>query len=168
MNKQCTKCGIVKDLSEFHRSKKEKDGRVDRCKVCHSEYRKQHHIENKERNSSMRKKWEELNRERMIKYRKGWIKIHPKNATNYWLKNRYGITVDQKEQMRIQQDNKCAICGMTFIESKFIHVDHDHSSGKVRSLLCHGCNLMIGYGKESIATLKRACEYLEKWSSYRG
>jgi hypothetical protein len=47
MNKICTKCGIEKDLSEFHKSKNYKDGHISRCKICVREYGLEYRKENK-------------------------------------------------------------------------------------------------------------------------
>lgn len=57
----------------------------------------------------------------------------------------------------------CAICGTSDWMGRHggrPHVDHDHETGKVRGMLCHNCNLMIGYAKEDIQTLRRAITYL--------
>lgn len=85
------------------------------------------------------------------------------------LKELYGLTVDQYETMVKSQNGKCAICGNGHtgsITSKNLSVDHNHSTGKIRGLLCHKCNMGIGYFKENIDTLKSAISYLEKWEKY--
>jgi hypothetical protein len=59
--------------------------------------------------------------------------------------------------MKKSQENKCWIC-----ESKTsLVVDHDHSTGKVRGLLCSLCNTSLGGFKDNIESLKKAIEYLE-------
>ena len=63
------------------------------------------------------------------------------------LKSRYGITVDQYNQLLEKQDGHCALCPATTGWKKFdrpLHVDHDHITGKVRGLLCSRCNLVVG------------------------
>ena len=45
--------------------------------------------------------------------------------------------------------------------NKSLHIDHCHDSGKVRGLLCHGCNTAIGLFKENIDTMLKAIKYLK-------
>lgn len=59
-----------------------------------------------------------------------------------------------------RQKNKCAICGIPFSESKD-HIDHCHSSGVVRGLLCSPCNVAIGFMKDDPERLRSAAKYLE-------
>lgn len=69
-----------------------------------------------------------------------WRKSH--------IKRLYGITVERVEEMRIAQGNKCAICADEFSnekKGKKLHIDHCHSSGVVRGLLCQKCNLHLGW-----------------------
>ena len=59
------------------------------------------------------------------------------------LKRLYGITVEQYEQLLTKQRGVCAVCGKRNKKIR-LHVDHDHVTGKVRGLLCTGCNLSLG------------------------
>jgi hypothetical protein len=59
------------------------------------------------------------------------------------------------------QNNSCAICGGDAGQRSF-SVDHDHISGKVRGLLCRGCNVGIGNLKDDIEILEKAIEYIKK------
>lgn len=64
------------------------------------------------------------------------------------------------------QKNKCAICKNPFDESeraKMALVDHDHSTGRIRGLLCRDCNVALGTFKDNIGYLSRAIQYLFKW-----
>jgi hypothetical protein len=72
----------------------------------------------------------------------------------------YGITLEQKEQMFLAQDSKCAICKSETTKGTGWHVDHCHETKRVRSVLCSSCNLMIGHAKENSQTLLSAVEYL--------
>ena len=66
--------------------------------------------------------------------------------------------------MFISQEGKCAICGRE--EERFarsLHVDHDHKTGQVRGLLCHGCNVGMGSMGDDIGVLQKSIEYLEKF-----
>lgn len=60
-----------------------------------------------------------------------------------------------------QQNDCCKICKKhKSLFKTHLHVDHDHSTGKIRGLLCQKCNQGIGYFYESIASLQNAIKYL--------
>ena len=61
--------------------------------------------------------------------------------------------------MKVNQNGACAICGI--VSQKPLHVDHNHSTGRVRGLLCTRCNSMIGYARDSVTLLQKGIEYLE-------
>jgi predicted nucleic acid-binding Zn ribbon protein len=78
----------------------------------------------------------------------------------------YGITAEWYAETLITQGNACAICRDTEPGGKGgWHVDHDHATGKVRGLLCHGCNIALGYLKDDITRLRAAIAYLEAHAS---
>ena len=80
----------------------------------------------------------------------------------YVLQYKYGITPAEFDAMLKKQDNKCAICKNPFISSRGTHVDHDHTYGYVRGILCTTCNVGLGSFKDSIELLKQAAIYLEE------
>lgn len=73
------------------------------------------------------------------------------------LRTRYGLTVEQVAEMKLSQDNLCAICSLT---PNTWHIDHDHTTGKVRGLLCGQCNMALGLMKDDKDRLLKAVEYL--------
>jgi len=81
-----------------------------------------------------------------------------KHKSRKWkLRDRYGITVEQYDEMITAQCEKCAICGD---DLKQAFIDHDHKTGRVRGILCRDCNLMLGSAKDNINTLRNAIHYL--------
>ena len=82
--------------------------------------------------------------------------IHNRNK----IKRRYGITLEEREAMREAQGGVCAICQRTSGNGGLV-VDHDHSTGIVRGLLCHNCSLSLGKYEDNPAWLRAAIEYLE-------
>lgn len=79
------------------------------------------------------------------------------------LERTYGITAEEYEQILIQQNRVCWICGGTVKSRRGkLHVDHNHDTGEVRGLLCINCNRGLGNFRDSIELLKRAIEYLDK------
>ena len=89
---------------------------------------------------------------------------------NRFLLRRYGITLDQRNQMFANQGGRCAACGcvMTLTEGNIktaAHIDHDHSTGCVRALLCARCNIVLGQCRESIEILLSLVEYVRSHCS---
>ena len=80
------------------------------------------------------------------------------------MKMRYGLSVEQYEAMCQAQGGLCAICDKAPSGRGKLVVDHKHETGAVRGLLCDHCNFFIGNAKESIATLKKAIDYLTVYS----
>lgn len=76
------------------------------------------------------------------------------------LKQKYGITGAQYDEMNRSQDGQCAICGGENDDGRPLHVDHDHETGDVRGLLCFRCNVMLGYARDDVMVLSSAAEYL--------
>lgn len=76
------------------------------------------------------------------------------------LRLRYGIDVEMYDDLLEYQKGVCAICGKPD-PRKMLGVDHNHETGKVRGLLCHSCNVLIGHAREDVEILKKAVAYLE-------
>lgn len=76
------------------------------------------------------------------------------------LKSKYGITLDDYEDMAAEQKGCCKICGEYMGEA--LRVDHCHTTGKVRGLLCNGCNVGLGNFKDSPEALLSAITYLRE------
>jgi len=78
------------------------------------------------------------------------------------LKSAYGITPEKYDEMLAAQGGVCAICKNedTKHKSNYFPVDHNHSTGEVRGLLCSTCNTGLGLFGDSIDTLMGAAAYL--------
>ena len=79
------------------------------------------------------------------------------------LRSKYGIGIAEYDAMLVAQQGRCRICGTTNPKTKrgeFFAVDHCHTTGRVRGLLCVPCNLLIGYAKEDPEILRSAIAYL--------
>lgn len=159
--KTCTKCGESKELEEFSKEFKKRDNKYvyrAQCKACRRIYRSQEERKEAQRTRA-REQWrdnEAYRRKRM-------------NEHNVF---KYGITLDEKEQMLAAQGG-CDICGTIVPGGRGWHVDHDHSCcpgdrscGKcVRGILCANCNLGIGYFEDSPEFLAAAIGYLERYKT---
>jgi hypothetical protein len=91
-------------------------------------------------------------------------------GTNAYYKRNYGIDDTVLAKMQEEQNNKCFICDSEgFLIGKNNHkqklaVDHCHTTGKVRKLLCHNCNRALGLFKDNPEILRKAADYVEQHS----
>jgi len=76
-----------------------------------------------------------------------------------YYKRQYGLTIEEVAELRAEG---CQICGRLDGTGRFgqLHIDHDHQSGKVRGVLCHGCNVSIGHFRDDPKLLLAAINYL--------
>lgn len=78
-------------------------------------------------------------------------------ARKHHLKTKYGLTLDEFDALAELQAGRCAICDVV----ADLLVDHDHTTGVNRGLLCHSCNVAIGHLRDDANLLRRAADYLE-------
>ncbi len=80
------------------------------------------------------------------------------------LVSKYGITQEDYDSMLLDQEGMCAICGTKNPQGRhnIFVVDHDHTTGDVRGLLCHNCNTGLGKLGDTISGLERAIRYLKE------
>jgi hypothetical protein len=79
----------------------------------------------------------------------------------------YGITEQDYERMLEEQGNTCAVCNappkpFTTKSEPRLHIDHCHTTGKVRGLLCGHCNSALGQARDDPAILQGLIEYLRR------
>lgn len=88
---------------------------------------------------------------------------------NKHLKRQYGITLEQYNQMLEEQNGVCAMCFEPETvkshhtgEVRYLAVDHDHKTGKVRGLLCFRCNTMLEHFDKDIDKIKAVLAYIKE------
>lgn len=86
-----------------------------------------------------------------------------------YLRREYRISYSEYMDMLKRQDEKCVICGGEGFKMQDHHkiklvVDHCHSTGKVRGMLCHNCNRGLGLFQDNVTLLQNAASYLQKTS----
>ena len=136
MEKKCSTCKQVKDITRFSRVR---DRLHNQCKDCRSK----------------------ANRLRPKEHRHNQYMERRQSILDKHLVKTYGITREQYNEMLIKQDYLCAICGRHQSESpKGLHTDHCHDTNKVRGLLCSSCNLALGLMKHNTTILTKAVKYL--------
>lgn len=154
--KTCNACGELKRIDEFNRRKRGSESRSAVCKQCAYEKQRHRYVTNPEvrvRAIAQAAAYAEVNRDR----------IRAKNLS------RYNITPAIYDSMFDEQNGCCAICsraghrlglGGEANRHNVLCVDHDHSTGAVRGLLCMRCNRAIGMLGDSHEVLKSAISYL--------
>lgn len=105
-------------------------------------------------------------RTRKLQRNKAWREANPeahkRNILIQHLKKRFGITIEQYEEMLQRQQNTCAICKQPSKNARRLDIDHCHKTGQVRGLLCNDCNTGLGRFRESLTSLQNAIDYLTK------
>jgi hypothetical protein len=134
--KICLGCKEEKDFSLFVKNVRLKSGIGSRCKECHQNQSNEYY----HRDES-----------------------NLPNGRHRKLMKQYGISSMQYEEMLKNQDYKCAVCNKTEQENnQRLAVDHEHSTKKVRKLLCNSCNVALGLVNDNPAILTSLISYLKE------
>lgn len=144
-SKPCAACKTTKPLTEFFTDRSRRLGVTPDCKACRTA--------------------------RTSTYSKGTEKAKVRrraSSRRHRFSEKYGITPEEYDVMHAEQGGRCSICDRP--ESKVdrhgteyrLAVDHDHATGRVRSLLCSLCNRGIGYLGDEPARLRLAAAYIER------
>jgi hypothetical protein len=145
---QCTKCKEFKLATEFSKDSKKQNGLTSHCKLCRNLKRKEHYYKNLEKEYNRRITYRSNNPEK--------VKASNRNTK---LKRAYGITHDDYLEMFNKQNKKCACCNKEF--DKLV-VDHNHTTGVVRELLCNPCNTALGLLNEDVTVMQNMSNYVRK------
>jgi len=148
-DKSCQECKKFKTFKEFANG-----GLSNICKKCKNKKKKNYYIKGKYKSNYIKK---------------NKISKHPgksgskEYARSVALLSNYGITLQDYNNMFMEQEGSCWICGISQLElDKPLSVDHDHTTGKVRGLLCNNHNVALGLFKDNIELLEKAIKYLKK------
>lgn len=138
----CGKCMTILPKSDFAKDKTHKNGYRSICKEC--------------TNKSAKATWKK-NKHKYVETSREW-----------YLQKKYGISIAEYNQILDEQNGVCKICDQPEVkkdrhtsETVRLAVDHCHTTGKVRGLLCVRCNLGIGRFEDNPELLRSAARYLE-------
>lgn len=127
---------------------------------------------NPDRHQQSQQRYQETNRERTNQRSRDWYAANKARASAQARRQklaRYGLTEADYEEMLAAQGGGCMICGsleaMKGRPDVSFRVDHDHTTGAVRGLLCAPCNSGLGHFKDNPDLLMRAAAYLTRLSS---
>lgn len=128
--KKCTKCGVLKKLEEFGTRLLKVSGNITHKSMCKE-------CEKKSANE--------------------WYEKHPDKKNDRMRKYRYGMSNEEFDILKNEQNGKCKLCGLNM---KKPNVDHCHKTGKVRGIICMKCNAGLGLFNDDVELLKKAIQYL--------
>lgn len=106
--------------------------------------------DNPERYKARMDEWRKNNRER----------INEKQRENY-LQRLYGISNEERDSI-LENQGGCGVCKRHRPDSRGWVVDHCHTTGFVRGVLCHPCNLLLGQARDRVQILRQMIDYLER------
>ncbi len=101
-------------------------------------------------------------------YMKEYKSSFPDRDRNSQLQRTFGIDLNDYIRMAVEQNNLCAICGQPETQMrggkvKALAVDHNHTTGTIRGLLCSDCNTGLGKLRDSQTILNAAIAYLDRY-----
>lgn len=166
--KRCLDCRVYKPLDDFNKRSQNKDGREGRCRDCSKKNRKKWIEANWDKVTAQHHQWYVKNKDKQSDRAKVLYQEQKeernKQTRTYRLQYDYGITEEDYKELLRKQEGKCAICGATKANNfrDNLYVDHCHSTGIVRGLLCTRCNSCLGLFQDDVSILEAAIRYLNK------
>lgn len=134
--KYCPKCKTDKALELFNKHAKERDGLQRLCRDCQKESSKKY-----------------------LSTDKGATTTRQAH-----LRRKYSMDLQAYEELLLSQGNKCKICGVgsnSDSRANYLVIDHNHTTGEIRGLLCTKCNALLGLAQDREDILEEAKQYLQ-------
>lgn len=141
-------------------------------------YNKSYYEKNKDKIKEAQKRYYQKTKEQRKQYNKGYQKKNldkfragnkryyekygdkiKKRHKEYNLKRTYGIDIVTYNKLLESQNYKCPVCGDVLISP---HLDHNHTTGVIRGILCQRCNMAMGLLKEDIKILNSMINYISR------
>lgn len=121
---------------------------------------KEYYHNHKEAHRNTSRRYKNRNRN---KVRAAGRKYYHNNKTKdkaYKLRKLYGISLEEYADKSQAQNEVCLICGRINTKNRDLCVDHNHQTGRIRGLLCTGCNIRLGWFENNMETILK---YLESY-----
>jgi hypothetical protein len=167
--KLCRSCCLIKPAAEYQLNRKDASGLRDICRGCRK-------LQTQKTSQRRKVSGVVASEQRCaacgITKLSGDFNLNYKNASClnekckdcmriYQRYHLYGLTSDQFDTLYSSQQGCCAICANVISSGLFLQVDHSHTTGTVRGLLCNYCNMLLANAKDSIEVLQSAVSYLQ-------
>lgn len=151
-HRECSVCKQKKPVSEFNKytdSKQPINGwrYYSRCRECNKELCSNYGKTNRSKRNKRLREWRRNNPD-----------VAKLNDQKKRFKSKYGLTLEQVEFLKSYKDNRCWICN----EITNLFVDHNHSSGRIRGMLCASCNTFLGRIEKHPKLLENMKGYLDQ------
>lgn len=128
----CPTCKQIKVLEEFYTDKQAPRGKCIYCREC------------------MR-----------LKNNSRYTKLSKQEKYKRHLIAKFHISPELYESILVEQNERCAICNTKFDDQITPCIDHNHSTGNIRGILCTRCNLGLGNFRDNIEYLESAKQYIQ-------
>ncbi|MGW0735471.1 endonuclease VII domain-containing protein [Streptomyces sp. NPDC002851] len=174
--KSCSRCGEFKPRAAFSRHRDRSDGLQDYCKSCARDYAKAWDKRKREERRALKNPPTPAGFKRCrgcgeVKPHSEWHRnasasdglatlcksCKAEKGRAHYLKREYGLTEAQRDELIAAQGGVCVIC----LNAPAVYVDHCHTTGKVRGVLCFNCNSGLGLLRDDPEAARRAAAYLE-------
>lgn len=142
--KRCRRCDTEKPSAEFPPKPEMRDGLNSWCRVCYREYGS---------------RWQRALRLAQPK------RVHRTDRDQY-LRTKYKLTAAEVDQLIEKQHGCCLTCGQSFGPDLQPCVDHCHTTGVVRGILCRNCNSILGLAGEDPVRLEALAMYIDPRSPF--
>lgn len=156
-SKVCKKCGEEKPLQQF---RKNREWYENICKLCDHSRSIEWQKSNPDKHRQNKKNYYARNRDNILS------KIDNRSRL---LKQKYSMTIEEYDILLESQNGLCSICSQpeTILHRRTglpisLAVDHCHTSGEIRGLLCRRCNQYLGAMEDNAEWMRKAADYLEK------
>jgi hypothetical protein len=159
LRKYCARCDKTKPASEFYSNKSQCDGLASHCKECAKRIQKELYSKNPEKHRARK-------REYIKRYGPAYNKLRrTKRRETHITEAARKYKISKDAISRLLETKSCPICLREIsFSAQNIHcrpnIDHDHSTGKIRGVICGYCNNLLGRAGDSPETLIRATAYL--------
>lgn len=141
--KACNRCKRRLPLESFDMDRRPGRGPRPHCKECRRQ---------------MQRDWRANNVAHLQQKQRERYWANPTAERERHLVRKYGVDLGGYEHLFKEQHGSCAVCGKR--QTRAFDVDHCHTTGRVRGLLCTSCNRMIGHAGDSPDRLEAAAGYL--------
>jgi hypothetical protein len=153
--KVCSKCRVELPVENFYRRAVEQDKLDTKCRVCRGKAQTEYRLKNLgkflAREAEGRQKYQKTRYAATLEWRR-------RNPGYHW-RRKFNLSLEDIATMKNSQTGKCPGCLRNLEEVKLC-VDHCHTTGKVRGLLCDDCNVGIGRLRDDPTILHRLIDYL--------